>query len=81
MSKEVTIYTTPTCGYCKQAKRYLAEKGVQYKEVDVSTNQDAALELVRRTQQFGVPVIDVGGELVIGFDRARLEKLLEAVRA
>lgn len=77
MTRDVTIYTTPTCGYCRQAKRYLAEKGVQYKEVDVSTDA-AAEEVVHRTGQFGVPVIDVGGTLVIGFDRARLEELLPA---
>ncbi len=76
--KDVTIYTTPTCGYCQQAKRYLRAHGVEYKEVDVSADQAAAKQLVLRTRQFGVPVIDVGGNLVIGFDLRRLEKLLQA---
>lgn len=76
--KDVTIYTTPTCGFCQQAKRYFQSHGVQYKEVDVSTDQDAAMDLVLRTRQFGVPVIDVDGTLVIGFDVRRLEKLLHA---
>lgn len=78
MTREVIIYTTPTCGYCHQAKRYLAEKGVNYTEIDVSTDEAAAEDVVRRTGQFGVPVIDVGGTLVVGFERRRLEKLLQA---
>lgn len=78
MKREVTIYTTPTCAYCRQAKRYLAEKGVHYVEVDVSADQAAAEDLVRRTGQFGVPVIDIDGTLVVGFERRRLEKLLQA---
>lgn len=76
--KDVTIYTTPTCGYCQQAKRYLRAQGVEYREVDVSADEAAAKQLVLRTRQFGVPVIDVGGNLVVGFDVRRLEKLLHA---
>jgi glutaredoxin 3 len=76
--KDVTIYTTPTCGFCHQAKRYFQEHGVQYKEVDVSADRNAARELVLRSRQFGVPVIDVDGTLVIGFDRRQLEELLHA---
>jgi len=77
MAKQVTVYTTPTCGYCRQAKRFLAERGVDFREVDVSADDAAASEIVRRTGQFGVPVIDVGGTLVVGFNRARLEQLLQ----
>lgn len=78
MSRKVTIYSTPDCGYCRAAKHFLAENGVEYKEVDVSENEDAAREIVRRTGQYGVPVIDVGGTLLIGFDRRRLAALLKA---
>lgn len=77
MVQGVTVYTTPTCGYCRQAKSFLAEHGVQYDEVDVSTDEAAALDLVLRTGQFGVPVIDIGGTLIVGFDREKLEKLLQ----
>ncbi len=76
--KDVTIYTTPDCGYCRQAKRFLREHGVQYQEVDVSTDEAAAREIVLRTRQYGVPVIDVGGALVVGFDVRQLEELLHA---
>lgn len=78
MGKQITVYTTPTCGYCRQVKRFLTERGVEYREVDVSADEEAALKMVERTGQFGVPVIDVGGALVVGFNRARLEQLLQA---
>ncbi|MDD4859129.1 MAG: Uxx-star family glutaredoxin-like (seleno)protein [Dehalococcoidales bacterium] len=72
----VKIYTTPTCGYCQMAKHFLAERGVGYEEFDVSRDRSAAEEMVRLTGQMGVPVIIVGDEMVIGFDRPRLEGLL-----
>ena len=72
----VKIYTTPTCGYCHQAKRFLAERGVVYIEYDVSQDRAAADEMVRLTGHMGVPVIVIDGEVVIGFDRPRLEQLL-----
>ncbi len=73
---EVKIYTTPTCGYCHQAKRFLDELGVDYTEYDVSRDRTAAEGMVHLTGQMGVPVIAVDGQVVIGFDRARLEQLL-----
>ena len=73
---EVKIFTTPTCGYCHQAKRFLSERGIRYAEYDVSRDRAAADEMVRLTGQMGVPVILVDGQVVVGFDRARLEHLL-----
>ena len=73
---DVKIYTTPTCGYCHQAKRFLGGRGVRYEEYDVSRDREAAEEMVRQTGQMGVPVIVVDGQVIIGFDRARLEQLL-----
>ncbi len=75
---EIKIYTTPTCGYCHQAKSFLAEKGAQFTEYDVSRDQAAAGELARLTGQMAVPVIVVDGQPIIGFDRPRLEHLLAA---
>ncbi|MBE3590343.1 MAG: glutathione S-transferase N-terminal domain-containing protein [Firmicutes bacterium] len=72
----VTIYTTPTCPYCRSAKRYLQERGVPFREVDVARDPRAAVELVRKTGQTGVPVIEVNGEWIIGFDVARLQRAL-----
>ncbi|MDD5094521.1 MAG: Uxx-star family glutaredoxin-like (seleno)protein [Dehalococcoidia bacterium] len=74
----ITIYTTPTCGYCHQAKRFLSERGVKYAERDISRDRSAADEMVRLTGQMGVPVIVVDGQAIIGFDRPRLESLIAA---
>ena len=73
---DIKIYTTPTCGYCHQAKRFLSELGVNYAEFDISRDRAAAEEVVKLTGQMGVPVIVVDGQVIIGFDRARLEQLL-----
>lgn len=75
---DVKVYTSPTCGYCHQAKRYLSERGVPFTEFDVSLDRAAAQEVVRLTGQMAVPVIVVDGEVVVGFDRPQLERLLAA---
>ncbi|MEE8470619.1 MAG: Uxx-star family glutaredoxin-like (seleno)protein, partial [Dehalococcoidia bacterium] len=72
----VEVYSTPTCGYCQQAKRFLSERGIKFTEYDVSRDRAAADKMVRLTGHMGVPVIVVDGEVVIGFDRPRLERLL-----
>lgn len=72
----VTVFSTPTCPYCNMAKRYLRDRGIRFRDVDVSRDMAAARDLIRRSGQMGVPVIDVDGRLVIGFDRARLDRLL-----
>ena len=72
----VTIYTTPTCGYCRHAKEFLHQRGVQFTEHDVSVDRAAAEEMVSKSGQMGVPVIVIDDEVVVGFDRSRLEQLL-----
>lgn len=72
----VIIYSTPTCGYCKRAKSYLEEKGVEYEEIDVSSNQEKAKEMVEKSGQMGVPVIEVDGKMLIGFDPTEVDKAL-----
>ncbi len=73
---EVTIYTTPTCPWCQVAKRYLASRGIEFTEVDVSSDPLAAMEMIRKSGQQGVPVLEIDGEIVVGFDRARIDALL-----
>ncbi len=74
--KSVTIYTTPTCVYCKMAKEFFKKNNVEYQELDVA-NDDAAREaMIQKSHQMGVPVIDVGGEIIVGFDRTELERAL-----
>ncbi len=74
--KAVIIYSTPTCHFCHMAKDYFDEKGVEYTEYNVAEDAAKRAEMLERTQQMGVPVIDVDGEVVIGFNEAKLEELL-----
>jgi len=73
----VTVYTTPTCPWCHKVKEYLKYKEVRFTEVNVADDREAAMEMIRKTGQTGVPVIDIDGNLVIGFDKARLDALLD----
>ena len=72
----VNIYTTPTCVYCQMAKEFFKENNVSYQEHDVSSDAKAREEMINKSGQMGVPVIDVEGEIVIGFDKERLSELL-----
>lgn len=72
----VKIYTTPTCPYCKMAKDFMREKGVAFEEIDVMADAKARDELIAKSGQLGVPVIDVDGKIMIGFNRAKLAELL-----
>ena len=74
--RSVIIYSTPTCGYCKHAKAFFQEHGVEYVEKDVSEDLQAQEEMINKTNQMGVPVIDINGEIVIGFDQDKLSELL-----
>jgi len=74
---EIKIYSTPTCPYCKMAKDYLSSKGVSYQNIDVSSDKEAAKEMVKVSGQMGVPVIVINGQTMVGFDKSRIDKLLE----
>lgn len=76
---QVTIYTTPTCGYCKMAKAFFKERGVEYTERDVTTDPAAMNEALEKSGQTGVPVIDIDGTISVGFDPAKLKELLHIV--
>ena len=77
---KVTVYTTPTCPYCHQVKDFLAQRGMRFIERDVSADGAAAAEMIQRTGQRGVPVTTIDDQVVVGFDRARLEHLLASQR-
>ncbi|MDA8291961.1 MAG: glutaredoxin family protein [Actinomycetota bacterium] len=72
----VLVFTTPTCPWCQRAKSYLRSRGVPFKEVDVTRDPRAADDLVRRTGRTGVPVIEIDGRPVVGFDQAQIDRLL-----
>ncbi|MEN8226118.1 MAG: glutaredoxin domain-containing protein [Bacteroidota bacterium] len=75
-TKSVTVYTTPTCTWCNTIKTHLRKNGIQFREVDVSKDQSAAEAMVRRSGQQGVPQTDIGGEVIVGFDKDRINRLL-----
>jgi len=72
----VIVFSTPTCSFCNMAKKYFREKGIKFRDVDVSRDPAAARDMVRRSGQQGVPVIDIGGKIVVGFDRNKINKYL-----
>ncbi len=73
---KVVIFTTPTCSFCRAAKQYFNEKRVRYTEVDVSRDQRAAQDMLRRTGQMGVPVILINNRPIVGFDKPKINNLL-----
>lgn len=74
----ITVYTTPTCPWCKKAKEFLRAKGVPFEEVDVTTDRKLVEKLVELSGQLGVPVITDGKRVIIGFDQPALEELASA---
>ncbi len=77
MAKQVTIYSTPTCTYCKHVKEFLKEHNVAYQEFDVAADKDKRAEMVDKSGQLGVPVTDIDGTIIVGYDEATLKSVLE----
>lgn len=73
---KVIVFSTPTCSFCVQAKRYFKEKNIRFTDVDVSRDQSAARDMLRRTGQMGVPVILINNTAIVGFDRNKINQLL-----
>ncbi|ATW28252.1 glutaredoxin family protein [Candidatus Formimonas warabiya] len=76
MEKEVTIFTTPTCSACRQAKEFLARKGIPFKEHDVASDAQARKTMFQKSGRMAVPTIVIGEEIIIGFDIHEMEKIL-----
>ncbi|HVN26420.1 MAG TPA: glutaredoxin domain-containing protein [Candidatus Paceibacterota bacterium] len=74
---KVTIYSTPSCVYCKMAKEFFAKNGVSYEELNVASDAKAREDMIEKTQQLGVPVIQVDDNIIIGFDQRTLEQVLD----
>ncbi len=73
---KVIIFTTPTCSFCNAAKRYFREKKIKFRDVDVSRDHRAAQDMMRRTGQTGVPVILINNRPIVGFDKAKINRML-----
>lgn len=76
-AKRVTVYTTPTCTWCNTIKTYFKEKNINFTEVNVAADPARAEEMVRKSGQQGVPQTDINGQVVVGFDKNRINELLE----
>ena len=76
-SKQVTVYTTPTCSWCTTLKTYLEQHQVRYRELNVAADGSAAEAMVRKSGQQGVPQTEINGQMIVGFDKARINQLLE----
>lgn len=73
---EVKVYSTPSCPFCAMTKNFLKEHKIRFEDVNVATDREAAREMIEKSGQMGVPVIDVDGNIVVGFDKERIRKLL-----
>jgi len=74
---KVKVYSTSTCPWCIKAKEFFKEKGIEFEEVDVGANQEAAQEMMEKSGQMGVPVIDINGKIIVGFDQAAVEEAMK----
>lgn len=75
-TKKVIVFSTPTCSWCRKLKSYLHTKGVRYVDIDVSRDAKAARDMVRKTGQQGVPQMWIDNQPVVGFDQAKIDRLL-----
>jgi len=76
MDKKVIVYSTPVCPWCIRVKQFLSENNVTFDNYDVSVDQEKAGEMIQKTGQMGVPVLDIDGEIIVGFDKERIKAAL-----
>lgn len=76
MAKKVTVYSTSTCPFCVRAKQFLKDNFVQFDDIDVSENQEKAQEMIKKSGQMGVPVIEIDGGIIVGFDKDKIKEAL-----
>ncbi|MCX5695478.1 MAG: glutaredoxin family protein [Candidatus Omnitrophica bacterium] len=76
MAKKVKIYSTPTCPWCIRVKQFLKENNIVFEDYDVSSDPAKAEEMVKKTGQMGVPVLDIEGEIIVGFDKEKIKASL-----
>ncbi len=76
MAEKIIVYSTPTCPYCKMAKKFLQDKGIVFEDIDVSKDPAKAEEMVKKSGQMGVPVLDIDGTIVVGFEKEAISQAL-----
>jgi glutaredoxin-like YruB-family protein len=77
---KIKMYSTSTCPYCTMAKEFLRKKGVEFDDINVGLDRAAASEMIKKTGHMGVPQIEINGKMIIGFDKAAIEKELAAMQ-
>ncbi len=73
---KVKVYSTPTCVYCVTLKKFLNDHEIEFEEIDVASNDEVAKEMVSKSGQMGVPVVEIGNEIIVGFDKDKITKIL-----
>lgn len=73
---KIKIYSTPACPYCKMTKAYLTEKNIKFEDIDVSADQKKAQEMIEKSRQMGVPVIEIDEKIIVGFDKEKIDEAL-----
>ena len=73
---KVIVFSTPICSYCNIAKQYFRQQNIRFTDIDVSRDAAAARDMARRSGQMGVPVIDIGGKIIVGFNRPKIDQML-----
>ena len=76
MNRRVMVYGTPACPYCVKAKQFLKDNSIVFEDIDVSISEDKADEMIKKSGHMGVPVLDIDGEIILGFDQSRIKKTL-----
>jgi glutaredoxin 3 len=76
MDKRIIIYSTPTCPFCIRAKQFLKDNNIAFEDVDVSSNEQAASVMIEKSGQMGVPVLDIDGQVIVGFDKEKIKNAL-----
>ena len=73
----IKVFSTPTCSFCVTLKTFLKDHNIEFEEINVAEDKEAAKEMIEKSGQMGVPVLDIDGEIVIGFDKKRIVELLK----
>lgn len=76
MNFMIKVYSTPTCVYCKTLKAYLQKNGKEFEDIDISKDEKQLQEMIKKSGQMGVPVVEIEGEIITGFDKQKIDKLL-----
>ncbi len=76
MDEKVKVYSTPSCPFCSRAKQFLKDNNIEFENIDVSADKAAGQEMIDKSGQMGVPVLDIEGEIIVGFDKEKISKAL-----